>query len=436
MLNKIEHFLINTNLHGFKYFALKKSTPLWKRMFATIFWSFFMTLSIFCLFYLLKEKFLVSDSSTTSITVDTSYRKWDNTFPAVSICFDKGRTFKPVEDSIKDYFDSENMPQPSRPSRYFRTIRDLFFLNPQNPVNKMSSLEDCKKINETCGVDIEVLRAMFLPQSCNDFITEFEFFEQKRDCSEIFRKKKTESGLCFVANSLENAQLSPGQKKFKSFETLPLKYSNLERTRRRMMISYKESEVYQLKIYVHSPEEDANGRLEYIPVSNSIAYVYHAIKTIEMVNEDDVVGEEIEARHCRFPSEIIKEFNLHYSNSNCIRTARMLREIKNCGCVLDIGVIPKEVKICDLEKLVNCIANSTANPTQDDSKKCSTPSCLAMEISVIGTMERNVNSKYGTTLIDILNKPTLRYIRRVKESKLDRIGKFFIFSHITNSNED
>lgn len=424
MLNKIEHFLLNTSLHGFKYFAHNKSTPFWKRIFAKIFWSFFMTLSMFFLFYLLKEKFLSSESSSTSINFDTSYHDWNNTFPAISICFDKGRTFKPIQDSVENYFTQNNIKQPSRPSRYFRTVRDLFFLNPQNPINKMSGLDDCREINETCGVDIEVLRNVFLPQDCHDFIKDFEFLEQTLNCSDFFFKKKTESGLCFVANSLYDAPQIEGKNGFHNFKALPLKHSNLEKLRRRMLIRYIDSsDIYKLKVFVHSPEEGANGRLENIPIASTKSYVYHAIKTIEMINQDDVFDEEVQDRHCRFPSEKIKELDIHYSSSNCIRANRMLREIKNCGCVMDIGVVPKNVNTCGLQTLVGCIANSSANPSSDTNELCSIPSCLAMEISVIGNIERDLHEEYGTILIEVLNKPTLRYVRRVKESKLDRIGE-------------
>lgn len=119
------YFMDNTNLHGFKYFVIDKKAPLWKRMFATIFWSFFMTLSVFLLVYLLKEKFLSKDSSSTSINVDTSYRDWNNSFPAVSICFDKGLDFKPIQDYVENYFRENDIKQPKRATRYFRNMRDM-----------------------------------------------------------------------------------------------------------------------------------------------------------------------------------------------------------------------------------------------------------------------------------------------------------------------
>lgn len=285
-------------------------------------------------------------------------------------------------------------------------------------------LEDCKGYNETCGIDLIGLRKIFLPQNCDDFIKEFEYLDRPYNCSEFFVRKQTEAGQCFVANSLDDAPKIKKLRPLQNFKTLPLKHSNLEKVRRRMMLRFTESDVYQLRVFVHSPDEMADAKLEHIPKNSKGSYVYHAIKTIEMINQDDVIDETIEDRQCRFPSEKIEEFDLHYSPSNCQQYVRMKREHENCGCVMDIGAVPKHLKKCSIEKLVRCIGNSKLNPVPKSETNCTLPSCLSMEISVLANIERQLNNELGTIVIEVVNMPTLKYVRRVKESRLDRMGMY------------
>ena len=57
--------------------------------------------------------------------------------------------------------------------------------------------------------------------------------------------------------------------------------------------------------------------------------------------------------------------------------------------------------------------------------ECLVPSCVSMEIVKVG----ETDSKFGSTTtgsvkIEVVNMPTLRYVRRVTFTKLDMIGEF------------
>lgn len=73
--------------------------------------------------------------------------------------------------------------------------------------------------------------------------------------------------------------------------------------------------------------------------------------------------------------------------------------------------------ICNLYQF-QCVKDLRVEP----SETCSLPSCIAMEIKEISDLESDVKDSLGLLKVEVMNKPTLRYVRRVVETKLDIVG--------------
>lgn len=78
--------------------------------------------------------------------------------------------------------------------------------------------------------------------------------------------------------------------------------------------------------------------------------------------------------------------------------------------------------ICNLNQFECIMDLLDSNVDGELSETCSLPSCVAMEIEVISDFESDVEDSLGLLKVEIMNKPTLRYVRRVVETKLDIVG--------------
>lgn len=418
MKSRLSYFIKNSSLHGFKYLVGDDDEPRWKKQFARFFWTFFIATSIFFMYSILNSSLDRIGSKTTSIAVDTSYRHWNNTFPAVSICMTKGASVK-IEEYMLNYWKSINQPPPQRPVSYFRAIQKLMFISYLHPSENVN-VKKCLEFNETCGIDLEIMRRELLPQSCNDFITKVKFLGTEFPCEEIFKFHQTESGICFIANSLYS-----NGKSLINFKKLPLRFSNHANVERSLEINYIDLDIVTYKLFVHSPEELPDEKGESFVLRKTNAHTYMAIKTAEFQNQEGVKDEPIIDRQCRFPDEYLNEFKLPYAISNCNFHERVQRELKACGCTLPIGDLPKQLPLCNITRF-QCVEESFAKikSEEGDDDACSMPSCLAMEYTLIGTYETALeNDPVGVLVIDVLNKPSMRYIRRVAVTRLDMIGK-------------
>lgn len=76
--------------------------------------------------------------------------------------------------------------------------------------------------------------------------------------------------------------------------------------------------------------------------------------------------------------------------------------------------------ICNLEQF-HCV-NSTNTQEDVHIGSCPLPSCIAMEIEEISEIVIDIPDTLGHLIVEVMNQPTLRYVRRVIETKLDIIG--------------
>jgi hypothetical protein len=226
----LDHFFENTSLHGFKY-LIDGEKPMWKKSLSRLFWTTFIIFSIYFMFIILSGSLKEYGSKTTSINLDTNYRNWNNTFPAISICMIKGRSTQKIQDFMTNYWQINNISMEKISPRIYRSIQSLLFIDYQQPLDGIS-IGNCDDFNSTCGVDIEILKKTLLPQNCSDFMTSFKFLEREMNCWNFFKIQRTEIGDCFTANSLYN------ENKLMTYHQLPLKFSNLEPDARTIEIEY------------------------------------------------------------------------------------------------------------------------------------------------------------------------------------------------------
>ena len=70
-------------------------------------------------------------------------------------------------------------------------------------------------------------------------------------------------------------------------------------------------------------------------------------------------------------------------------------------------------------------SNTLTKASYYEGKTLCIPSCIGMEVAVLGTIERHVDSSdVGDVTIEILDTASLRYKRIVTKSRLDLVGAF------------
>ncbi|CRK87939.1 CLUMA_CG001725, isoform A [Clunio marinus] len=419
MWSKVNYFLVNTSLNGFKYLA-EDDRPAWKKILARIFWKLIIATAIYLMSSLLFETISQFKKDSTTINLNTNYYEWENNYPAISICMGKAQSTDGLQSHMIKYWKTMNMTTVAKYT-YFKDMRALLFLSATDTFEKIGASNGiCHKYNSTCGIDPEILRSILVTKKCEDFITEIKFRNKKYECDELFKFHITEIGYCFTANSLYFNE----PENLKNFDTLPMKYFNLDLNNRKLEIHYTDHEIDSFNIFVHSPEENPDFAMTGHSLKKSGANSYYAYRTVEIENQPEVYDEVISARECRFPFEYLIDDELNiklpYSISNCRFLERVKKEIEKCNCTLPIGILPDHLTRCNITRFqcAKACYESFKNP-----KECEVPSCLAMEVAEIGHYEMDSEDGFNKFVIEVLNNPTLKYVRRVKHTILDRTGR-------------
>lgn len=435
MESKLSFLFTSTTLHGFKYLAVREKP--WKTSLARIFWTIFVTISTLFMVRML-DNMLQKQTTSTTINLDTIYLDWHNAFPAISVCLTKGRSTTEIKNLLGTHFTKPNGDKIKLLMRHYRAIQGYLFLNYIEPLEGIT-VDHCLDLNETCGIDFNVIRNALTPQSCKLIMEKMFFLGKEVDCEDYFEKFETEIGICFVANSLYSKGIN-GEYNMDRFNNLKLRYSNQDNVERSVEIHYKDNQFYLYKLLVHTPEELPDGRLVKTGLRKIGSISHILLKTIEFHNSHDVKHEPIESRMCRFPSEHLSTMYLPYSLNYCKYLKRVKMEMKECNCTLPVGFRSNHtIKTCNVNQF-ECPDNLARKLKDDmkDSEKvmksigdCLVPTCVSMEIIKIGEFEKKFegSDEIGAVKVEIVNKPTLRYIRRVSFSRLDVIGKTKLFSN-------
>ncbi|KRF98011.1 uncharacterized protein Dwil_GK21926 [Drosophila willistoni] len=346
------------------------------------------------------------NTDSTSIGVTTTYIRWTNTFPAVSICLSKNRITSEFSNAVKRRVAGDAPPS----YIYIRTIFDYLFVNPNNFYIKG---EYCKDLNSTCGVDILDMRKELLARSCNQFVEKIYFSEKlMANCEDIFKFHELEMGYCFLANNLLD---------YKTIDLMPLKYSPSDKYRNLKLI-LRSGLTYRYDLYIHSPED--------VPYFNAVSYTIasdpsvHSFNVEEIYNNDDVIYENVNQRMCKFPTES-NDKHIFYSFSNCMSQIRNEMEVKLCNCTLFANSKEDSSKYCGIKGL-SCLDEANLSGKVKDfvgTTLACLPSCVEQQINYVGSRETKSEEYPDANYveIEIASAPSARYYRTVTQTKLDLV---------------
>ncbi|KAL9705155.1 hypothetical protein quinque_008673 [Culex quinquefasciatus] len=411
-----QYFVSNCTIHGLRYLGNRCNVP------SKLFWLSMITCSFATMIHILLY---MENDETVQIHVDTSYLHWNNTFPAVSICYTKGRSLNSISKFLDDYWVKTNTTKPAKAGNYYRVAQSYLFVNPNSNVEVRGAI--CEGMNATCNLNLETMQSIFFPQNCSEIFMDVKFLGKPYNCDDFFERFDTEMGPCFVANSIYSKSAD------KSYEKLPMKYTTNCPTRT-FEFRYKEIEAVSFMLYIHSSEELPYLLMPSVRLRKSGANMHYSLSTIEIFNYPDVKFEPIEKRECRFPFENISQHlpleniyqTLEYSFTNCFLTKRIQIELEKCNCTLPTS--PKEYKhkYCDFNGLI-CISKAdilglTKKVLFNGEQSC-IQSCLEMEINLIGenTIKLQDGNDPGLVQLEVVNVPTSRYERIVAKDSLDFI---------------
>ncbi|XP_065092261.1 sodium channel protein Nach [Ochlerotatus camptorhynchus] len=357
---------------------------------------------------------LESFDETVNINIETSYLRWNNTFPATSICYTKGRSLKSIGKFLEDHWANRNLTKPVKFSSFLRLAQNYLFVSPSNSIDDRGMI--CSGMNETCNLDLETMQKLFFPQSCSEIFVDVIFLGKVYRCEDIFKLFHTEMGPCYVANSIYSYKMD--------YDKLPLKYT-IENAKRAFEFRYKEIEAINFVLFIHSPEELPYSLMPPFRLRKYGAFMHYSLNTIEVYNHPDVKAETIGQRECRFPYENIT-VNLPYSFTNCFLYKRIQMELAQCNCTIPTSPNEFKPKYCNFTGL-GCISRANiltgAKETLFDGNQPCIQSCLEMEINVLGENTFNTEDPNapGHVLLEIMNIPTSRYERSVSRTNLDFI---------------
>ncbi|KAI8125107.1 Pickpocket protein 19 [Lucilia cuprina] len=372
-----------------------------------LFWGVVIIISawnIIWIFLLTLTRFF---SDSISIGIETTYLRWNNTFPAVSFCLTKNRSSSRVMEFVK----TENITHKVSATNYVKNLHDYMFTNP----NHIHFKEDyCDGLNSTCGVDILRVRKELLPKSCEDFMTNISFRGMLyENCTDIFTFHELEMGYCYLSNNLID---------YESFNNLPLKF-DISHTDKSMKIYLRGGFLWKYEMYVHSPED--------LPYFNSITYDSFSDPTVyrfnveEYDNNPDVKHESIKQRSCKFPDERDPGSPWHYSFSNCMSYLRIQFELEKCNCTHYTSPKIYKPQYCDIKGL-KCIEEaqiSTQTKEYVVKNNACYPSCLEQQVTLVGSNEignMEIPNMFYVE-VSITNLPTVRYNRVVTQTYLDLV---------------
>ncbi|XP_062711561.1 uncharacterized protein LOC115255858 [Aedes albopictus] len=357
---------------------------------------------------------LESFDETVTINIENSYLRWNNTFPATSICYAKGRSLKSIQTFLETYWAEKNLTKPARFSSFLRLAQKYLFVSPSNNIEHSATI--CNGMNETCNLDLETMQTLFFPKSCTDVFINVWFLGKPYRCGDIFKLFYTEMGFCFISNSIFSYDMS--------YEKLPLRYT-YENTKKTFEFRYKEIDAINFELFIHSPEELPYSLMPPFKPRKYGAFMHYTLNTIEVYNHEDVKHEPIKKRECRFPHENITK-TLPYSFTNCFLLKRIEMELAQCNCTIPTSPIEYKSKYCNFTGL-DCIANAqvlvAVKKNLFGGEEPCIQSCLEMEINVLGENTFNMRDPKapGHVILEIMNIPTSRYERSVSHTNLDFI---------------
>jgi acid-sensing ion channel, other len=219
-------------------------------------------------------------------------------------------------------------------------VCDSGMFNDIDPVNKT----DC----ENCVPTLEALMG-----DADESFSYCKHIHLSRKCSELLKSFVTESGVCFVFNSLEIYRSSNGNND-DNFEewTLDSGYRNYTGhidiypragSRSGFFVVFKVGDgmtdgickgaTQAFKIYLHLPNE-APQTAKHFYLSPFYHYTQIIINPRVTITDPVLRGFSVAKRQCYFSDERYLRFFRHYTQNNCEIECLVNLTLNRCGCLL------------------------------------------------------------------------------------------------------
>lgn len=105
----------------------------------------------------------------------------------------------PLLNFIRNFWKTNNIKYSGDRIAYFQFAMDYLFTGPYKfPVYNKTL---CAGFNETCGLNLEVMKNVLLPTDCTQFISNVKYLGKKLNCRDIFIQRSSQ-GVCFIANGI------------------------------------------------------------------------------------------------------------------------------------------------------------------------------------------------------------------------------------------
>ncbi|XP_055538876.1 uncharacterized protein LOC129726190 [Wyeomyia smithii] len=150
--SRLKYFADCCSLHGLRYLGNRCKFR------GRIFWLCILSCSLTSMSYIFLYT-LKSFDETVNIHIDTSHLRWNNTFPAVSICYTKGRIINSIANFFENHWRENNISKPAKSSNYFRLAQSYLFVSPNSNIDLRGSV--CTGMNSTCDMNWETMQKMY-----------------------------------------------------------------------------------------------------------------------------------------------------------------------------------------------------------------------------------------------------------------------------------
>uniref|UniRef100_A0A182S711 Uncharacterized protein n=1 Tax=Anopheles maculatus TaxID=74869 RepID=A0A182S711_9DIPT len=94
---------------------------------------------------------------TVSVNPDTSYLRWNSTFPAISLCYAKGRTNQ-LSNFLKEHWAVTNFTPPKSTNYLWPKMAQTYlFVSPNSNLDE-DITAICAGLNSTCNLNLKVMK--------------------------------------------------------------------------------------------------------------------------------------------------------------------------------------------------------------------------------------------------------------------------------------
>ncbi|XP_077293708.1 sodium channel protein Nach-like isoform X2 [Arctopsyche grandis] len=400
ILSRLFFFGANSNIHGLRYISDRNRSWI-----SRLFWITALCLCGWGLLMILFGTLKTFNQDTLSFTLDTNRLLWNTAFPSITVCekFHYLRVLRKLNKFYPDLMQSMDYDQ----KKFFAEIS---FTETNCNLCKTGCGPD-----NNCPINFREL-AEKVREPCSELIHGCSWQDKELDCCKYFLPIDSEFGLCYSFNTLQS-RLSG---------TVPLFKSN-----RTTGPGYLSFYVYKrLLVYIHGSDDvpwvksDLDMRFD---VNDNIDFIF---EMIEMSNDQQVKEIDLDARKCRYPQEVLKNYFEKpyklYGYSTCMITCETELMFKQCECVHHLRDNTFTDITCNFTGLI-CLSlfaeDKNKFGTDQVEKHCQhcIPSCEEIQLTKIHYNTYETDDDYSRVDIKMANLPNIRYKRNVIHSNLDLV---------------